>query len=323
VSDTLKLQVTMANDEEGFFGRECPNDDCLGYFKIELGTGLKGESLPCHCPYCGHTGPHNTFWTQDQLKYLRSASIREVQKYVGNMLKRTFPPSRPRHGDFISISFKYKAGRPLPLYRYQEKQLETVVVCSMCSLRYAVYGVFGYCPDCGSHNSLQILNANLDLALRELDLSSSVDGQLADQLVTDALENVVSTFDAFGRELFRLNKDLSVIPEDAQRLSCQNLVNLDSRVSKIFGFSLSPTFLDDEWRVLIVSFQKRHLIAHRMGVIDQTYITATGDSEAIVGRRISLNRKEVESVLPLIRKLGEFIYDSLRSKRDKLGDCGC
>lgn len=315
MSDTIKFSIPMKNDEEGFFGRECPNEECLGYFKIELGTGLQGEDLPCHCPYCGHVGPHDTFWTQDQLEYARSAAMREVQKYVGDMLKRTFPPSRPRRGDFISITFQYKPGRPLPLYRYEEKQLETALVCSECGLRYAVYGVFAYCPDCGSHNSLQILEANLDLASKELELASTLEGSLADQLVADALENGVSAFDAFGRELFRVNSGQATVPDEVARISCQNLERMKSRVSKLFGIDLTSPFTADEWRLLVQGFQKRHLIAHRMGVVDQTYINTSGDLRAVVGRKVDLDSEEVTVVLLLVRRLGQHVQDVLRAKR--------
>lgn len=315
MSDTLKLSIPMNNDDEGFFGRECPNEDCLGYFKIELGTGLQGKDLPCHCPYCGHVGPHDTFWTQDQLEYARSIAMCQVQQYVSDMLKRTFPSSRPRRGDFISISVEYKPGRPLPLYRYEEKQLETALVCSECGLRYAVYGVFGYCPDCGSHNSLQILDANLDLASRELALASTVEGSLAHQLIADALENGVSAFDAFGREIFRVNSALATVPDEAARMSCQNLENLKSRVLKLFGHDLASPFSADEWRLLVQGFQKRHLIAHRMGVIDQVYINATGDLGAVVGRKVDLDSAEVEQLLLLVRRLGQHVHDVLRAKR--------
>lgn len=315
MSDTIKFSVPMSNDAEGFFGRECPNEECLGYFKIELGTGLQGKDLPCHCPYCGYVGPHNTFWTQDQLEYARSSAMREVQKYVGDMLKSSFPPSRPRRGDFISLSFEYKPGRPLSLYRYEEKQLETALVCSECGLRYAVYGVFGYCPDCGSHNSLQILDANLDLASKELALASTIEGSLADQLVTDALENGVSAFDAFGREIFRVNSALATAPDEAARMSCQNLESLKLRVSKMFGIDLASPFTADEWHLLVQAFQKRHLIAHRMGVIDQAYINATGDLGAVVGRKVDLDPAEVVDVLLLVRRLGQHVQDVLWAKR--------
>ena len=64
------ISIRMVPDERGFTGRECPNPDCEGYFKIVLGTGLKGKGLPCHCAYCGHTEGHDHFWTKEQIEYV-------------------------------------------------------------------------------------------------------------------------------------------------------------------------------------------------------------------------------------------------------------
>jgi len=64
------------------------------------------------------------------------------------------------------------------------------VVCDNCPLRYAIYGVFGWCPACDAHNSLQILLKNLELAGKELALAETVDNELADHLIGDALENL-------------------------------------------------------------------------------------------------------------------------------------
>lgn len=305
----------MRNDADGFFGRECPNEECLGYFKVELGTGLQGKDLPCHCPYCGHVGSHDTFWTQDQLEYARSLAMREVQKYVGDVIKKSLPRTRPKRGEFLSLAFEYKPGRPLPVYRYSEKELETTLVCSACGLRYAVYGVFAYCPDCGSHNSLQILDANLDIAVQQLALAETVGGQLAEQLVADALENGVSAFDAFGRELIGVNADLAVDPEGARAVSCQNVDLLRVRLINLFGFDLADGFGDDEWLRLVVAFQKRHLLAHRAGVADDAYVKATGDQLVVVGRRISVESSEAADALPLLGKLGSHIQSALSSKR--------
>lgn len=316
VSDTMEFTIPMDNDDEGFFGRECPSEECLGYFKIELGTGLQGDDLPCHCPYCGHTADHDHFWTQDQLAYAESVATRKVQELVQGMLKDAFPTRRPRRNEFISLSWEVKPGRPIPLHQYQEKQLETTLVCDKCGLRYAVYGVFAFCPDCGSHNSLQILEANLDLAAKELELAASVQGPLSGQLVSDALENVVSAFDAFGRELFRVNADIATDPVKAAAISCQNLRGLKKRVAALFEFDLSAPFSESEWRDLERAFQKRHLIAHKMGVADEAYMAATSDPHARVGRKIMIEASEVSAVLPLVRRLGESVLDSLRAKRN-------
>lgn len=312
MSHTIEFSIPIENDEDGFFGRECPNEDCLGYFKVELGTSLQGEDLPCHCPYCGHEDSHDHFWTQDQLKHIQSVAMREGQDYVLGMLKDALPPTRPRPSDLISVSWEVKPGAPLPLHHYQEKQLETTVVCDVCGLRYAVYGVFAYCPDCASHNSLQMLESNLDLASRELELASTISQPLADQLVSDSLENAVATFDAFSRELFRVNAKLSSAPRRAESLSGQNLIGLRTKVDELFGIDLSSPFEADEWTALLRAFQKRHLMAHKMGVIDDSYVACAGEPGAVKGRKVALSPEEVETVLPLVRRLGEYARAELQ-----------
>lgn len=311
----IEFTVPMGNDDEGFFGRECPREECLGYFKIELGTGLKGQNLPCHCPYCGHVGPHDTFWTQDQLQYARTLAIREAQKHIGDLLQRSLPRSRPKPGELISLTFEYKPGRPLPIYRYQEQALETELVCSDCGLHYAVFGVFAYCPDCGSHNSGQILNANLSLAEKQLALASTTDPELASVLVSDALENCVSAFDAFGRELIAANADLAIPPSNPTSITCQNVDRLRTRLLECFRFDLALDMAADDWARLVIAFQKRHLLAHRAGVIDQAYIDATQDDSATVGRKIRVTSAEVTELIPLVGELGMRLNSALRSMR--------
>jgi hypothetical protein len=182
-----------------------PVKQCLGYFKITPGTGIKGPA-PCHCPYCGHSGGQNTFWTQEQLEYAKSVAFRQISDAMFKDLKALeFNQPAPRGGFGIGLSLKVSRTSSHPIRYYREKQLETEVVCDGCTLRYAIYGVFGWCPDCGAHNSLQILGKNLELAGKELALAESVDKELADHLIGDALENVVSAFDGFRREVCAKN----------------------------------------------------------------------------------------------------------------------
>src|SRR5260221_4993003 len=154
------LRVNLPTDEQGYTGRECPDPDCLGYFKVMFGTGIKGEG-PCHCPYCGHTDGHDKFFTTDQIEYLQSIAANAVGKILFKQLKKLESHNRPQRG-FINLTWKVTE-EPHPIYHYQEGQLETDVICDVCTLRYAIYGVFAFCPDCGTHNSLQILQKNLEV----------------------------------------------------------------------------------------------------------------------------------------------------------------
>ena len=210
----------------------------------------------------------------------------------------------------MGISMKVKPGRPTPIHYYREKQLETEVVCVNCTLRYSVYGVFAFCPDCGQHNSLQILDKNLEVVGKMLDLAAEAEKELAEKLVENALEDCVSAFDGFGHELCRVHANRARNPARVEKMSFQNLEGAQSNVLDAFGIDLSAEVEPDEWRAAGAGFQKRHLVAHIAGVVDQDYITKTGDTRAVVGRKIGIGADEVRQLASIIRKLALRVPDA-------------
>jgi hypothetical protein len=296
-----QFSIPIRPDEHGYVGRECPVEKCLGYFKITPGTGVKGPA-PCHCPYCGHSGEHKTFFTQEQIEYARSIVIRKVTDAIREDLKSLEFEYKPRGPFGIGISMKVQGSTPLPVRYYREKQLETEVVCDNCTLRYAIYGVFGWCPDCGVHNSLQILTKNLELARKELALAKSAEMELATHLIGDALENAVAAFDGFGRE---------ICSQKGADIRFQNVVAARSKVQQAFGFDFADCVSSDEWDCACRVFQKRHLLAHRMGVIDQQYLQKANDPRAIAGRKIHVSHDEVNLAIGIIEALARRLFSGV------------
>ena len=280
-----RISVPITADEDGFTGRECPNTECEGYFKIVSGTGLEGDGLPCHCPYCGHTAGHDEFWTQEQVRYAKSVAMRRISDAIRKDLKSLEFSQKPRGPFGIGLSMKVKTGPPLPIHHYREKEVETTVVCTNCSLRYAVYGAFAFCPDCGQHNSQQILGANLEVVRKMLDLAESYDNDLRIKLIENALEDCVSAFDAFGRELCRVHADRTSNPATMNRMRFQNLVHARAELQTI-GVEMTAAITMDAWEQAFMLFQKRHLIAHKLGVADQEYVNRSGDRNAVPGRKV-------------------------------------
>ena len=299
------FSISIPPDEAGFTGRECPEPSCEGYFKIESGTGLKSEGLPCYCPYCGHTAGHDHFWTKAQIEYAESSALRKITDAFHKDLKKLEFDYKPRRGFGITMSMKVKPGRPTPIHYYREKELETEVVCSNCTLRYSIYGVFAFCPDCGQHNSLQILDANLEVVVKMLNLATGADKALAEKLIENAMEDCVSAFDGFGRELCRLHAPDAADASYAEKISFQNLDGARTKVMNEFGHDISCHVTAEEWALAVRSFQKRHLIAHRMGVIDESYIAKSGDANAVVGRKIVISKEDVRNTLVTIQKLAQ------------------
>lgn len=296
-----QFSIPITADDDGYLGRECPVKDCLGYFKITPGTGVKGPA-PCFCPYCGHKGESNTFFTQEQIEYAKSVVLRQVTDALHKDLKSMEFEHKPQGLFGIGLSLKVQRSAPLPIRYYREKELETEITCDSCTLRYAIYGVFGWCPDCGVHNSLQILIKNLELARKELVLATTADTDLANHLIGDALENAVSAFDGFGRELCQ---------RKSTEVRFQNLTAARRKVQDAFGFDFSDIMGPDEWDAACRAFQKRHLLAHKMGVIDEDYIQKAKDPVAILGRRIALSQEEVEASIRIVEALGRRLFSGI------------
>jgi len=57
--------------------------------------------------------------------------------------------------------------------------------------------------------------------------------------------------------------------------------------------------------------QKRHLLAHKMGVVDEDYLKKANDSQAVLGRKITVSRDEVIATIKLIEKLGKRLFEGL------------
>jgi hypothetical protein len=293
-----QFSIPITADEDGYLGRECPVQDCLGYFKITPGTGVMGPA-PCFCAYCGHKGESNTFFTQEQIEYAKSVVLRKVTDALHKDLKSLEFEHKPQGPFGIGLSLKVQRSAPLPIRYYREKELETAITCDSCTLRYAIYGVFGWCPDCGVHNSLQILVKNLELARKELALAATAEADLANHLIGDALENAVSAFDGFGRELCQ-RKSIEI--------RFQNLAAARRKVQDGFGFDFADALRPDEWDAACRAFQKRHLLAHKMGVIDDDYIQKAKDAGAILGRRIALSQAEVETSISIVEAMGRRLF---------------
>jgi hypothetical protein len=303
----LRSQFSILNqtDPDGYLGRQCPISECRGYFKITLGTGVTGRA-PSVCPYCGHQGETTTFATQEQLAYARSVVIRKVSDAVFADLKSLEFEHKPQGGFGIGLSMKVSRTSSQPIRYYNERELETHVVCDRCTLRYAIYGVFAWCPDCGVHNSMQILTKNLELAGKELVLATLVDKELADHLVGDALQAAVSAFDGFGRE---------ICTRKGADIQFQNLVAARRRVQHAFGIDFADVLTQTDWELACRVFQKRHLLAHRMGVIDADYIQRAHDPSAVVGRMVAIAPEEVASALTIVECVGRRLFDALLMQR--------
>src|SRR5712692_9414298 len=77
----------------------------------------------------------------------------------------------------------------------------------------------------------------------------------------------------------------------------KNIVSARSKVQQAFGFDFADSLSSDEWDCACRVFQKRHFLAHKMGVIDTEYLQKANDPAAVAGRKIHFSHDEVSSAI--------------------------
>ena len=303
------IPLHLATDEKGLIGRECPNEDCEGYFKVKFGTGLKGEDLPCHCPYCGTSESQNKFFTKDQAEYINAVLRNTVLQALQKDLKKIEFEHKPK-GAF-GISLKVQPIKNIPIHKYCEKELETEVICDHCTLHYAVYGVFAVCPDCGTHNALQIFNKNMEIVLKMAKMAEGMPSDISEKILENALEDCISSFDGFGRELCAYADKLGKAKSNKiKKISFQNIAAVQLSISDELGLDIASPLTKDEWQNLCTNFQKRHLFAHKMGVIDSEYMTKSNDVNAVMGRKVILTFDDIEKTVNSLNTIATYLSNS-------------
>jgi len=315
------FQIPLKTDEDGMLGRECPNEKCLGYFKIKQGTGILDKEYQPTCPYCGIKADAQDFNTQEQIEYAKSIVMREVQKALGvDMQEWGKELERSTKGGFLQIKTEYKS-TPMPIHYYEEKELETTITCEECGLVYSVFGKFAYCPDCGIDNTIQILRANLYLVKKLVTQSKAEENEeFKEFLVNNALEDIVSVFDSFGRNCVRLftkNTEKSDIS-----ISFQNISKAHDRIQNEFGFDFLNGLDDEDWKKVVQNFQKRHLISHNDGIVDDAYLQITNDPEANFGRKIAVTAEDIEDMLSSIETIARGLQAGLSNWKSLINSKG-
>jgi len=306
----IEIKVPLVLDQNGYFGRECPQDNCKKYFKVMPGTGIQGVDQ-CICPYCGYKGSNQEFFTQDQKKRLDTAAQNLARDVIFREFKKMEFDYEPQGRSGFGMRFHVEKGAPIPLHVYSEKDLETYVTCANCSLKYAIYGFFAYCPDCGEPNPLQIFHENLKVIHKAIEWAKSVDPILAQYLIENSFEDCVSSFDGFGRELCHLHSAKSKFPDRVRKISFQNLESAKENFKMHFDIDLDHGLSREEWNIANMSFLKRHLLAHKLGIVDEDYIRRSGDTNATTGRKVRISYEDTLALIPIIEKLAGNMVESL------------
>lgn len=305
------VSVPISDDAEGYFDRECPSEECLFQFKVlseDWTDKVRDEEV--FCPFCGHAADADKWWTQDQIEHAKQAALAQIKSAFGSALKRDaarWNRRQPRNS-FISMTMKVDS-RPqhVPLPPAAAEPMQLKITCPACSCRYAVIGAAYFCPACGHNAADQVFSHTMAGIRKSIDALDAVRAAIPDRdtaentirLITEnSLQNAVTAFQRCAEALY------SKYPgSKARRNAFQNLSDGDALWKAAKGRPYADYLSQVALETLRLAFQQRHLLAHTQGIIDEDYISKSGDDRYKVGQRIVVRPEAVQEMVTHIECL--------------------
>lgn len=312
----MEIPITFLSDEKGYFDRECPNENCLYRFKVHMDDWKeKVSDEEVHCPMCGHVDTADNWWTQDQLdameeiaaSYAMSLISKELDKTFGNLARST------RNNKFFKIT--YKPGRRITFQNNpigQSEEWETDITCEKCGTRYSVIGSAYFCPCCGFNSAANAFAESMDSIEKMLASLPEMKKMLTNSYGRDKAETMCRGL---------LESSIGDVVSAFQKFAACRYDNLTGRTSRVNDFQIvekgSQLFQDatgkgyEKWlsarelKEMNMLFQRRHLIEHNNGMVDQKYIEKSGDNSYVVGQRLIVKESDAMTLLAIVKKLGE------------------
>ena len=307
-----KISVPIGNDEEGYYDRECPSEECLFQFKVlheDWRDKVRDEEV--FCPNCGHSADSSKWWTQEQLAHAREAALARIKASISGALNLDASQwnSRQPRGGFVSITMRVNnVPQQVPLPSATAEPMKLKIVCPACQCRYAGIGAAYFCPACSHNAAGQVFVQTISGIRRCLDALGTIRDAIGDPdtaentirlLVENSLQNVVTAFQRCAEALFL---ELPNKPK-ARRNAFQNLGEGDQLWSLATGRTYGAHLSAQEIELLTRGFQQRHLLAHTQGIIDQDYVTKSSDARYQPGQRLVIRVESVLETVDLIEKL--------------------
>lgn len=292
------VPVMLVSDREQFFGRTCPN--CNAYFR----TRHVAEALLC--PYCSTRAPLIRFTTENQLRFIDEVRQKWVDGFKGNDLEEI---------DLDAITKALPDNRPS--WSYSEELQQNRFTCEKCNNRFDILGEYGCCPVCGKRNSLQVLMLYLNATEAQFESAKATITDRQDREVEwEKMAKCISDFEAMARDIQKQLARLPLTParrKEVEQISFQQILRADELLRGFFGIELLKGVADGDRSFLNKMFNRRHILTHNGGRVDQEYLDRTSDSSVRLNQKVVVRSREIARLIPLLKTAAGNLFQGYES----------
>jgi uncharacterized Zn finger protein (UPF0148 family) len=313
LEQTKEISIPIEADEKGYIDKQCPSEECEFIFKIHQDDWTnKVNDDAIWCPFCRHEAPSKSWYTVEQIEHGKAEAFSMIQGEVHNAMisdAQRFNRKHPK-GGLISMSMKVGGGRKrtrlLPAKAAEAMQLE--ITCDECDTRFSVIGSAYFCPACGHNSVVRTFKDSLRKIKVKVENISIVRAALVEAVGKDEAEItcrsmvescIIDGVVAFQKYSEGKYEKYGKYPFNA----FQRLKQGSELWVKAVGTGYSDWISPEELLSLNVLFQKRHILSHNEGIVDQSYIDKSEDYSYKVGQRIVVSPKDISRLLECLEKI--------------------
>lgn len=317
LSHGVRTQMDMPVDEDEYLDRRCPVSECHADFKVlfeDWKAKVSDEHL--YCPICRHDGPSGEWDTPEQEEYIAL----QAQGYVQGMINDAIEKDTKRFNSqqkpgFVTLSMSYtRDSEPIIVPIEAAKVMRQRFVCDACGCHYAAIGAAFFCRACGHDSAVALFDQTINATQQTITSLASFQQSLAAEynedvaknsvrlILEESLTRLVSAFQHLAEELFKQSPKSAGIK--TRRNVFQKLSESSELWKQVTGKGYDDLLSAREIAELELLFQKRHLIAHRNGIVDQEYIDKSGDRAYSPSQRLVIQVETVLRLAELLSKLG-------------------
>lgn len=297
------VETPLTPDERGFVDYECPQ--CIFGFKISTNSPTAKATT---CPSCSHKDQNATWATANQINCAFDNARSHARSVFGEALSgqhesEVHMPSATinvmREGRWLAVGLPAPATKALRLERN----------CNVCGCNFSFVGAAFFCPACGNAPIEETFRQTIKWATE----ASGTVGLLTSLLNPDDAANIrrtivekymadlVTCFQLTAQHLYEQKAGKQSPLNAFQRL--EGHINGDALWQNLFGKSYTDYLSSSEYTRLRIYFQRRHVLAHANGLVDQIYIDRSGDTTYSLGQRLVVRPEDVEDFAEIVDKL--------------------
>ena len=310
-----QISIPINSDNDGYIDRECPSEECSFQFKVDQEDWVNlFQDEKIYCPLCRHEADSNSWLPKQQLDKAEDEASNFFMSQIDKALvkgARDFN-SKQSQNSFINITLSVTGTKPyhciLPIPSLEEMQLK--IQCKECTSKYAVIGSAFFCPCCGHNSANETFNnsinkieskiKNIPIIRKALEEISKDEAETTCRsLIETSLGECVVAFQRFCEVTFSTKSPTTKLKFNA----FQNLEIGGQYWKELINETYIDWLTEQEYVLLNGLFQKRHLLSHTEGIVDQKYIDKSEDTVYKVGQRIVIKENDVITLTTLIAKL--------------------